>query len=71
MPCETFSGATPINKRIMLWFIGNNAPKVAHTWVIGEVSSHKPGYVWIDGDYRPIEWFSHWRPLPSAPAVME
>lgn len=58
---ETFSGTTPIDKWIMLWFVGNNAPKSAHMPVIGLVSSHEPGKVWDGHDYRPVEWFSHWK----------
>lgn len=64
---EEFSGVTPVDKPVMLWFIGNNAPKAAHACAIGAISSHEPGFVWIDGNYRPIEWFSHWRLLPAGP----
>lgn len=64
---QEFSGLTPIDKPLLLWFIGRDAPKVAHGCAIGSVSSHEPGMVWIDGDYRPIEWFSHWMTLPAGP----
>lgn len=64
---ETFSGNTPIGKWILLWFIGNNAPKAAHSCTIGQISAHEPGKVWDGQGYRPVEWFSHWMPLPAPP----
>lgn len=57
----------PLEQRLLLWFIGRNAPKAAHCWTIGTVSGHEIGSVWVDGEYRPIEWFSHWQPLPPGP----
>jgi hypothetical protein len=57
----------PLERRLLLWFVGRDAPKAAHCWTIGTVSAHQTGEVWIDGDYRPIEWFSHWRELPPHP----
>jgi hypothetical protein len=53
----------PVEKRLLLWFIGRNAPKAAHCWTIGTISAHQVGEVWTDGDYKPIEWFSHWMEL--------
>jgi hypothetical protein len=64
---EEFSGATPLDKPVLLWFVGRNAPEAAHSCEIGSISSYQPGMVWTDGDYRPIEWFSHWQPLPDGP----
>lgn len=58
----------PVDKPVLLWFIGLNAPKAAPACAIGSVSSNQHGEVWIDGDYRPIEWFSHWRLLPDGPS---
>lgn len=57
----------PLDRPVLLWFVGRNAPKAAHACAIGSVSSHQPGEVWIDGDYRPVEWFSHWQQLPAGP----
>jgi len=68
---QEFSGLTPLDEPLLLWFVGRiRAPKWAHACCIGTISSYKPGKVW-DGaacDYRPIEWFSHWMPLPKGPS---
>lgn len=66
---QTFSGATPINKWILLWFVGKNAPELAQAPIIGVVSDYEPGQVWDGHSYRPVEWFSHWAPLPEKPSV--
>lgn len=62
----------PLDRPILLWFVGNNAPKVAHACAIAHVSSYEVGKVWdgAAGDYRPIEWFSHWQPLPAGPSQL-
>lgn len=61
---------TPLQARVLLWFVGNNAPRAAHTWVIGEVSAHEPGKIWDGQRYRPSEWFTHWMPLPEPPLLL-
>jgi hypothetical protein len=64
---DTFSSLTPINKWILLWFVGDDAPEAAQMPVLGQISSHAPGMVWDGHIYRPMEWFSHWAPLPEKP----
>lgn len=67
--CQELSGATPIGRRILLWFVGNNAPRVAHCQIIGTISALEEGKVWDGETYRPIEWFSFWQHLPGPPSL--
>lgn len=54
----------------LLWWAGSSldaekkAPPAA---VRGCVSSHYPDQVWTGGEYRPLSWFTHFAPLPTAP----
>lgn len=64
---ERFSGATPMDKWVLLWFIGKNAPAAARSVTLGQISSYEPGMVWDGHGYRPLGWFTHWMPLPGAP----
>ena len=57
----------PLERRLLLWFIGRDAPKAAHCWMTAVISAHRLGYVFNNGEYSPIEWFSHWRELPPPP----
>lgn len=57
----------PLDERLLLWFIGADAPSAAHCWTTGIISSHRPGFVFRGDGYSPIEWFTHWQPMPCSP----
>lgn len=61
------NSARPLDQPVLLWFVDRNAPKSARACAIGSISSYEPGMVWINGEYRLVEWFSHWMRLPSDP----
>lgn len=60
-PIET----APLDMNVNLWFIGNNAPVPGQT--MGAISSHEVGKVWDGNGYRPIAWFTHWKPRALGP----
>ncbi|WP_441235682.1 hypothetical protein [Bradyrhizobium sp. 930_D9_N1_4] len=67
--CEPIDANTPppLDERLLLWFIGADAPKAAQCWTTGIISSHRPGFVFRGDGYSPVEWFTHWVEMPPAP----
>jgi len=54
----------PRDEWLYLVWIGENRPADAAEFpMIGQVSSEVEGRVWDGREYRPIDWFSHYKPL--------
>jgi len=65
-PIET----APLDRPVLLWWVGGTKlPKAPPTCTIGAVSSHEQDMVWIDRDYHPTRFYTHWAPLPDGPVL--
>ena len=57
----------PFDEWVSLAWIGENRPADAAEFpMVGQVTSEIEGRVWDGREYRPIEWFSHYKPLDKA-----
>lgn len=71
----------PLGVRVLLWWVGDNAPLSAHGAIIAVVTYYEIGdpitaqpveplraaSYWDGTTYRDLAWVTHWMPLPQAP----
>lgn len=59
----------PQGEWVLFWWIGApDKKKESSGWVLGMLGQLRgEDGVWDGERHRPIEWFTHWRPLPPAP----
>jgi len=55
----------PLDKTVFLWWVGDGEKllKQKPTITIGQVSSHKNGFVWTGAMDLPMKYYTHWLPL--------
>jgi len=60
----------PYETRVLLWFVtvpdheGHKGPDGV---VIGQRSFYESGKFWDGYTLRPMEWVTHWMPVPAGP----
>lgn len=67
LPIPTSERLPEYQQNVLLWLVTVD-PKNSG-WVLGQRSSHEEGKFWDGERYRPMQWITHWKPLPAAPSV--
>lgn len=67
LPIPTSERLPEYQQNVLLWLVTVD-PKNSG-WVLGQRSSHEEGKFWDGERYRPMQWITHWKPLPAAPSI--
>lgn len=64
---STENNLLPYSTWCLLWLVTNDPQNSGP--VIGQTSIFNRGEFWDGYCFRPMEWISHWMPLPAAPPL--